>query len=365
MPLSFELFLLESRISNDFVLSREIISCWRSPSNIALIKYWGKKGFQKPANPSLSITLSRSYTQTKVSFTPQKSAQLSLEYYFHEKRNKEFENKVLEYLRTASSSLPFILKGHLKVESFNTFPHSAGIASSASSMSSLALCLLSIHCKLSEEPIGTRDFFRAASNLARLGSGSACRSVYGYFSVWGQCDILESSDDYAIPLKIDSKNIFNTFQDTILIVDDKPKEISSRAGHQLMMGHWFAQSRYQQASQHLKRLIEAIHKEDLEVFGKIVESEALTLHALMMTSARPYILMKNGTINIIQEVWKFREKSKIPVYFTLDAGPNVHLLYPYQHRKEVNEFIESKLIVYCARKTKIDDFAGSGPEKII
>ena len=102
----------------------------------------------------------------------------------------------------------------------------------------------------------------------------------------------------------------------------------------------------------------------LDQFISICESEALQLHALMMSGDHPFILMQPNTISIINEVWRFRNESKVPVCFTLDAGPNVHLLYPAAYKKIVFDWIENNLKQYCADGQYILDQVGSGPEKL-
>ena len=122
---------------------------WRSPSNIALIKYWGKKEGQIPANASLSFTLSKSYTETKIAYSENENGNnVSIDFLFEGKKNELFEQKIVKFLNSINKYFSFLSKLHLKIESKNSFPHSAGIASSASSMSALALCLCSIGGKL-------------------------------------------------------------------------------------------------------------------------------------------------------------------------------------------------------------------------
>ena len=103
---------------------------------------------------------------------------------------------------------------------------------------------------------------------------------------------------------------------------------------------------------------------DLNAFIAIVESEALQLHALMMSGKTPFILMEPGTISLIKEIWRFRKETNIPVCFTLDAGPNVHLLYPTQYSPAIMDWIDSELAPYCAEGKYILDHVGAGPEKI-
>lgn len=336
---------------------------WQSPSNIALIKYWGKKGFQLPANPSLSITLSESYTETKVDFKPGNG---NIKFYFEGNRNLIFETKILQYFPKISDELPIVKLLDFEIHSKNTFPHSAGIASSASAMSALALCLCSINDQTSKDQNHyNSEFFRQASNLARIGSGSASRSVYGKLVSWGKADCIPgSSDDFASPFHLPVHPVFNNFLDTILIVSKGEKKVSSRAGHGLMDQNPFAGARYNQAYDNLKKILETIEKGDLSGFMAIVENEALTLHGMMMASRPGYMLMEPNTLLIIKKIHDFREQSGANLCFTLDAGPNVHVLYPETENIRVKDFIQNELKPLCENGTMIEDKMGEGPKRV-
>ena len=107
-------------------------------------------------------------------------------------------------------------------------------------------------------------------------------------------------------------------------------------------------------------MIKILKKGDLEEFISITELEALTLHAMMMTSNPYFILMKEGTLSIINKIWEFRNASNTPLSFTLDAGANVHLLYPSSYKQNVLDFIESELVVFCENQQYICDVVGQG-----
>jgi len=247
------------------------------------------------------------------------------------------------------------------IKSENSFPHSSGIASSASSMGALALCLCDIEKKLFNNE---KDFLKKASHLSRLGSGSASRSIYPSVVTWGlSSDIDKSSDLFAIPV-IDFHDVFSTFHDDILIVSDREKSVSSSAGHALMETNIFADNRYTQAGIHMTKILSAIQTGDLETFGKIVEDEALTLHALMMCSDPSYILMEPHTIEVIKKIRAFRDETSIPIFFTLDAGPNVHILYPDSVSDKATDFINAQLLPLAHEGRIIRDKVGLGPVKL-
>ena len=337
---------------------------WRSPSNIAIIKYWGKHGLQLPRNPSISFTLDQAYTETTLEYTPKTGADqgIALEFYFENQVNDAFKAKIVKFLESIVEIFPFLRQLNLVIRSRNSFPHSAGIASSASSMSALALCL----CSLEDELFGTLssddDFRKKSSYISRLGSGSACRSIYATMGLWGELGEVEGSSNlYAIPYEENLHPVFKTFHDDILIISTGEKSVSSRAGHALMEGNIYADNRYTQARQRLHQLLISLQSGDLEEFGQITESEALTLHALMMTSNPPYILMEPNTLILINKIRSFRQESKHPIYFSLDAGPNLHVLYPDSIKEVAKQFIKEELSPYCENGQVIEDQVGKGP----
>ena len=127
-----------------------------------------------------------------------------------------------------------------------------------------------------------------------------------------------------------------------------------------MVDHAYAENRFQQANENLSKMSKILQNGDVKAFINLVESEALTLHAMMMTSIPYFILMKPNTLEVIQKVWQYREAHNSQLCFTLDAGANVHLLYPENEEKQVNSFIESVLSLYCEKKQYICDHVGLG-----
>ena len=336
---------------------------WSAPSNIALVKYWGKKDNQIPANPSVSFTLKNCKTITKLAFAKRETSpasNFSFDLLFEGKPKEDFKPKIQKFLERIEIYLPFLKKYHFTIDTQNTFPHSSGIASSASGMAALAMNFMSLEKVLNPEM--TEDYFyQKASFLARLGSGSACRSVKGNLVAWGnQANIKGSSDLYGVEFPYTVHENFNNYQDTILLVDKGEKQVSSTVGHDLMHNHPYAERRFAQAHENLDQLITIFESGNLNEFIKVVESEALTLHAMMMTSMPYYILMKPNTLQIINAIWKFRNETQIPVCFTLDAGANVHVLYPENVSDKVLQFIQDELVVFCQNGQYICDEIGDG-----
>jgi diphosphomevalonate decarboxylase len=250
------------------------------------------------------------------------------------------------------------------INSENSFPHSSGIASSASGLSAIAMCLMSLEQKLN--PNLTQEFIhKKASFLARLGSGSASRSIEGPLVVWGaHPDIAGSSDIFGVQFPYKVHSVFENYQDAILLVDKGEKQVSSTVGHNLMHAHPFAENRFKQANENLSKMSKILQEGDRKAFINLVESEALTLHAMMLTSNPYFILMKPNTLEIIHKIWEFRATQNSNICFTLDAGANVHVLYPHSEKDAVNSFIENVLADYCQKKQYIYDSVGFGAKKL-
>ena len=353
-------------ISNQFTAIIEKGSFqWSSPSNIALVKYWGKKENQIPANPSISFTLNNCKTITKLDFFKKEASDtFSFELLFEGKPKEDFKPKIQKFFERIEKYCPYLKQYHFIIETENTFPHSSGIASSASGMAALSMNIMSLEKALN--PTLTDDFFyQKASFLARLGSGSACRSIKGNLVVWGEHkEIPTSSDLFGATFSSQLHENFHNYQDTILLVDKGEKQVSSTVGHDLMHNHPYASTRFEQAHTNLSALKKVLENGNLNEFIKIVESEALTLHAMMMTSMPYFILMKPNTLEIINKIWKFRNETNIPICFTLDAGANVHVLYPENVSETVLQFIKDELVGYCQNGNYICDAIGNGSQLI-
>ena len=146
--------------------------CWKAPSNIALVKYWGKKMNQIPANPSISFTLDACATTTTLSFEKlsESLTDFSFDFFFEGMPKEDFKPKIETFLKRIEKYVPFLGSYHFSIETSNSFPHSSGIASSASGMAALALCLMTIEKEINPA-IEDGYFYEKASFLARLGIG--------------------------------------------------------------------------------------------------------------------------------------------------------------------------------------------------
>lgn len=338
---------------------------WSAPSNIAIVKYWGKKSGQIPANPSLSFTLNHCKTITSIAFQRKElQERVGFDFSFEGTPKPSFHPKIDKFLDRIEPYTTYLKAYHLQIDSSNTFPHSSGIASSASGMAALALGIMSLEKEMF--PHMTEEYFWSkASFLARLGSGSACRSLKGEVVIWGtHQETPNSTDVYGVAFE-EVHPDFKGCQDAILLVDKGEKEVSSTLGHDLMHGHPYASERFSQAHRNLSELKSILTSGDWDSFISLMESEALTLHAMMMTSQPYFILMKPNTLEIIQRIWKFRKETGLQVGFTLDAGANVHVLYPKAQSESVLQFIKNELVGYCQNQQYICDEMGSGAMKLV
>ena len=346
------------------ILTQSYSTAWKSPSNIALVKYWGKFGRQYPSNPSVSFTLSEAYSTLNMKVSSADSLSCQLE--FHGQREAAFEERIFRFLQSIKDDYPWLEHAAIDMSSTNSFPHSAGIASSASAMSALALCLVDVDMQVHQQTWTDSSSFRQkASVVARLASGSASRSVYPMLARWGISTASNNgSNEYAEYAGEGIHSMFSDYKNSILILSSATKSVSSSAGHQLMEGNRFADVRFKQANENLEQLLRAMTTGDMAEFIRIVEEEALTLHALMMTSNPSYILMEPQTIEAIRAIRAFRRESDIPVCFTLDAGPNIHMLYPTSFSSQVETWRDAVLQPLCEEGRIIEDHVGQGPERL-
>lgn len=330
---------------------------WRSPSNIAIVKYWGKTEIQIPMNPSLSFTLNQCCTETKINF---QSGSGLIKFLYDGKEKIEFLPKIEKFFSLLQ--LDFLKELDLIIDSKNNFPHSAGIASSASAMSALSLCITELEQKNYNPDI---DFLQLSSIRSRLGSGSACRSIYPKAAIWGSVNhYAETSDQYAVDWSSHLHSEFDHVQDWIFLVSQSEKAVSSSAGHNLMNNHPYKQSRINQANKNITQLIQVLKTGDWESFISISEEEALSLHALMMSSNPGYILLEPESIALIRSIQELRTQQKIPVCYTIDAGPNIHLLFPKKIESEISNWLNSEWRNYLTNNKIIKDQMGLGPVRI-
>ena len=326
-----------------------------APANIALIKYWGKRGFQLPQNASLSLTLDQMRASCNLTYIP--CADFKLAITLNENAVPEDDRlyRWWKYLQANISDAAFLKQGHFKLESMANFPLRGGLASSAAGFAACAAAVWA-YCRVKQKkweiPAANHMVSWAASDLgpddlatisrwARWGSGSAARSVAGPCMLWGTCPGEEmANDDFAIIPSFAHHTA--GWMDAVVVVEENPKKVSSSVGHQLMQKHPAAAIRYAQAAQNLQKMITAWQQHDLKTILDLIEQEAWMLVALMLTSDPPFQVLTPATLEVIGEVQSWRCEENIAVAFSLDAGPNVHILAPPEAADTVQKKVGEK-----------------------
>ncbi|HEM6556830.1 TPA: diphosphomevalonate decarboxylase [Streptococcus suis] len=283
----------------------------RAHTNIALIKYWGKRDKELflPMNSSLSLTLDAFYTDTKVVFDPELTAD---EFYLNGILQKEKE--MLKISRFLDLFCEYIgERAFARVESLNFVPTAAGLASSASAFAALALATATaLDLDLSPATLST---------LARRGSGSSTRSLFGGFVEWDMGT--GSEDSMAHPIDDADWDIAMV----VLAVNTGPKKIASREG----MDHTIATSPFyaawvETAKQDLVDIKAAIASRDFEKLGQITEHNGMKMHATTLSANPPFTYWSADSLVAQEAVRQVREASGLSAYMTMDAGPNVKVL---------------------------------------
>jgi diphosphomevalonate decarboxylase len=293
-----------------------------APSNIAWIKYWGKRPDAKqwPTNDSISMTLSDIATTT--SATVSSGAEYDRLTWAGavladcDPRYRRFA-QFLTYLKQESG-----FRGALQVETSNSFPTGAGIASSASGFAALSIAALAAMHKIDsmDELISSIGLQRLA-HFARIGSGSACRSLLGGIVHWQSGD---SPTDQKITQIAKPEDW--SLCDVVMVVEGAEKQTGSSDGHQAAWSSPIFELRLAGLAARLERLKSAIAERDFHEIGIILEEEAIEMHSVMMTSVPPIFYANTRTWQILSWLRKWRSESGVQAYFTLDAGPNPHLI---------------------------------------
>lgn len=282
----------------------------KAPANIAFIKYWGKKNekLRLPANSSISMNLSNAFSITSVEFDKKFSEDMvRIDGTVASGSEKERVVKHLDLIRRMARRPRFV-----KVISENSFPKASGIASSASGFAALTVASVkAAGLSLSEKQL---------SILARLGSGSACRSIPDGFVEWKEGS--KNEDSYAHSLY--GPDYWRIY-DLIAVVGKSSKKVSSSEGHAIAESSPFYKTRILGMAQKVKEIKLALKDKDFTKFGEISEAEAINMHTVMMTSNAPLYYWIPKTLEIILKVIDWRSEG-IETYFTIDAGPNVHII---------------------------------------
>jgi len=299
----------------------------RAFTNIALIKYWGKKNKQLklPYTNSLSLTLDRFYTDTKATII---NNDRDIVYLNEQLLDDQHNKRILNYLDTVRKFYSF--NDHFQINSINHVPTSAGFASSASGFAALAASINET------KQLGLNK--RELSILARNGSGSASRSIYGGFVEWIAGTDNDSS--YAVPID-ETPEIDLTLLS--VVIDQHSKKISSTVGMEnSVKSSPFYSNWVTLVSSEIEEIKQAIAKKDIQKIGEISEHNAMSMHALTLSADPSFTYFAPETIQIIQLIQELRQKG-VFAYATIDAGPNVKIICTKESIKKVQTYIEQQL----------------------
>jgi len=320
-------------------------------TNIALIKYWGKrnKELMLPQNSSISVTLGGLFAKTTVDFNEKyKEDIFILNNQEYKKGSEEYD----EYIGVFLNFIRKIAKTNLRVKivTQNNFPSAAGLASSAAGFAALATAInKSLNLGLSR---------RELSTLARRGSGSATRSIFGGFVEWRKGRKEDGSDSFAE--QIAPPEYWRDFRIIIGITSKKEKRIKSRVGmEQTVQTSPYYKSWLDTINTDLEQIKKGIIERNFSLVGRITEVNCLKMHATMITTSPPIIYWNAGTIEVINSILGWRRKG-LDIYFTIDAGPQVKIL---SREKDVPE-VKKRLKKIRALKDIIITRPGKG-SKII
>jgi len=293
--------------------------------NIALIKYWGNKNqiLRIPVNGSISFNLDRLFTKTQVSFDSELTADI-LFINGIETTGSGLSRVVsfLNIVREIAGKQIFA-----QVNSENNFPVGTGIASSASAFAALSLA--------ASNAIGLNISEKELTCLARRGSGSASRSIPDGFVEWfpGETD----SDSFAVSI---APSTYWDLVDLVAVVSHEHKKVGSTAGHELANTSPLQSARVEDANRRLDIVRKAIINRDFQAMAEMVELDSNMMHAVMMTSSPALMYWENTSISIMKNVQKWRA-SGIPVCYTMDAGPNVHVITTKEYSENINQRLAS------------------------
>lgn len=300
--------------SHNALMAKKTVGHGSAPVNIALSKYWGKRDtvLNLPTNSSVSISLPGLGTSTEISLLAESNNfdQVSLNGKSLE-TSHPFAKRVSDFLNhfRATPETTF------NVVTINSVPTAAGLASSASGYAALVLAL--------DDLFAWQLTPKNLSLLARLGSGSASRSVFNGFSIWHQGYQQDGLDSFAEQIETQ----WPEFCVGLLEIDVKQKPVSSTQGMQNTVETCeLYQAWPKQANADVQTVLQAIKDRDFSLLGKTAEHNALTMHATMIATWPPIVYWQPESVKAMHTVWQLREQG-VDVYFTMDAGPNLKLLF--------------------------------------
>lgn len=296
-----------------------------APSNIAFIKYWGKKDelLRLPANSNISMNLTNLLTTTTVEFD---SLYQEDDITVNGERNGRESIRIIKQLDLIRKKAGFLQRAKVKTE--NNFPSSTGLSSSASGFAALTVAA----CHAANLSLNEKEL----SILARLGSGSACRSIPEGFVEWAEGTDSESS--FASSLYPSS---YWDIADVVAVVSREKKHIPTSAGHSIAGTSPFYRTRLAGMEAKIKLFKTLLEKKDFTQFGEVIEREALEMHAVMITSIPPLLYWLPTTVLLMKEVQRWRKEDSLEAYFTINTGQDVHIICQKQDKTQVCEKLAS------------------------
>lgn len=315
-----------------------------APSNIAFIKYWGRKDeiLRLPENGSISMNLSNLVTTTTVEFDASLKEDIVI---IGGETNSAKSARVSAHLDRIRKLAATKLRA--KVVSKNNFPSETGLSSSASGFAALTVAAAAdAGLKLSEKEL---------SILARQGSGSACRSIPDGFVEW--IDGNTSDTSYAVSMHLPS---YWNIVDVVVIVSQEKKHVLTSEGQKTAGSSPFMKVRLSRIKNKIVTIKKLMAEKDFDKFGELVEAEALELHSIMLTSSPPLLYWLPGTVCVMRAVQKMRNEG-LPVYFTVNTGQDVHLIVQKKNVAEITseikkiEGIKDIIVSTSAKGTRLTD----------
>ncbi len=292
--------------------------------NIAFIKYWGNRdqSLRLPANGSVSMNLGALRTETKVTFRDGLRADALTV------NGAEITGPALERVRNFMDRVRCLAPdaGYAEIESRNNFPMGAGIASSASAFAALALA--------ASRAAGLNLKENELSRLARLGSGSACRSVPGGFCEWAY----GTGDEDSAAVSLAPASHWD-LADLIAVISGEHKKVGSSAGHGMADSSPYQEERVRTVPERITQCREAVLKKDFDALAEVSEKDMIMMHAVMMTQDPPLLYWEPASVRLVKNVREWRAEG-LPCFATLDAGPNVHVICPAEVADEVKARME-------------------------
>lgn len=286
-------------------------------SNIALVKYWGKRdaALLLPQNSSISMTCDDMFSHTTVEFSSDYTSDiLILNGKEYTRGDEEYDEYIQVFMNLVRSR--YSIKEFAKIISKNNFPTAAGLASSASGFAALAVAI--------NEALGLNLDSKELSILSRQGSGSASRSVLGGFVEWQKGDLPDGTDSFALQIK--DENHWMDFRMIACITTREAKKIKTRAGmSQTVDTSPMYKTWLETIEEDLKAVRAGIIDKDFDTVGKIAQANALKMHATCFSTIPPIVYWNGKTVDIIHKVLDLQDQG-VKAYFTIDGGPQVKVL---------------------------------------